>query len=236
MGYEPCMVNSVRTNANKGRFVARLVIGVTAYALLILGSIRCLKKNAFLSFSGIEQFENKSGMTAKTEFEIYWPQNIDPLQIESVSYKREWSRDSYSIWFRIVAEQETAAIWANDAHRQHAKAMGIHSEHYIQEGITRILQGMIPLHGQTGVPPSWWDPSIGVVRATEIMDWYTVNASGYGSGTYTNYDEKTGVLWIYKYSAQHSKLWERGSPPHGDILPMQVNDSSTMINDYKHEN
>jgi len=74
---------------------------------------------------------------------------------------------------------------------------------FATEGVTRTLNGQIPLRYQTGTTPDWWNPPDGPIRATEVMEWYSDYDSGYGTATYSFYEDAEGVLWIYDYIARH---------------------------------
>jgi hypothetical protein len=168
--------------------------------------------------SGVEiDSTGLSGVAAKQRLIENWPSAVNADSVELVNYKYESSRDSYSTWYRIILDRDSALAWGDFIHaRQEKSAADEHHEKV--EGIRRTVTGPPPLHRQTGVTPAWWSPPGIDVRATEVMKWYKDYYSGVGRATYSAYDDSTHTLWIYEYACQHDLLWAHDSMPEGDPI------------------
>jgi hypothetical protein len=77
-----------------------VLMAVVALALYLL--------NPFAGFDGKSEFVGLSGPAAKCRLEEAWPGSVDPGAVKTVNYKCQWSRDSYSTWYRI---QLTRDMW-----------------------------------------------------------------------------------------------------------------------------
>lgn len=194
-------------------FYAGCVV-VIALPLLISASFLV---NPFAGFAGASEFTELSGSVAKRRLPN-WPVGVNPAQIQNVSYKREYSRDSYSSWYRIQLGRDAASTWMNHVHQhqENSSKRCLHGLHEKLEGVHRIILGPPPQHPQTGETPAWWMPPSIDFRSTEVMLWYSNYDSGVGRATYSGFDESTGTLWIYDYASQHDILWPHGIVPAGN--------------------
>lgn len=179
--------------------------GIVLMAILVLGAFLLA---AFRGLDGNIEFTDFCGPLAKRRLDTAWPSAVDPDAVQSVSHKVQWSRDSFSSWFRIKLPKHAARLWADQCHagqeRYSRWAMG--DQHESMECVHRIIDGPPPLHHQTGETPPWWTPPSMSFRATEIRLWYKDFDSGVGRATYSAFDESPGILWIYEYAAQHDRL------------------------------
>lgn len=195
--------------------VVVFLVTCVVFALAGILVVGALLLNSFSVFDGSKEFSNLSGSVAIQRLGDAWPSSVDPRAVESISYKTQQSRDSFSTWFRIKLSKNTAKLWADHTHmeqeRSSKQAMSNHHESI--ECVHRIVDGPPPLHHQTGETPAWWSPPSINFRATEIMLWYKGFDSGIGRAVYSVFDESTGILWIYEYAAQHDKLWSPGKMP-----------------------
>lgn len=199
------MMRTIRRLTVVGFFVACaaiVVMAIVAVATVVL--------NPFSDFAGRREFTDLTGAAAKRQFGEAWPSSVDPDAVETVTWKTEWSRDSYSSWYRVVLDREAALRWMDQVHERSAE----HDLDFI-EGVHRTVAGPPPLHRQTGDTPAWWSPPAIDFRATEIMRWYTDGPSSVGGATYSAFDASTNTLSVYEYSCQHDRLWPRGQPPAG---------------------
>ena len=224
---EPCLKSKekpVFMSRNAWRNV-RTVIRYVVYAccvlvvlfpILICGSFLM---NPFAGFDGKSEINGLSGLAAKRRLND-WPADVDPRDVHNVSYKSEYSRDSYSSWYRIELTAGAAERWMNQihTHQEDWSRQCLHHLHEGLEGVHRTIAGPPPHHQQTGETPNWWIPPSFNFRATEVMLWYTNYCSGVGRASYSAFDESTGVLWIYDYSSQHDILWSHGSVPTGNVF------------------
>ena len=176
-------------------------------------------RRPLISFEGPEPFVKEPGTVAQQKIPYLWPEAVDPKKVISVSFEAGVSIDSHSHWYRVELGPEEAHTWADVMHARGASIVKNPDQRSAPEGVTRTLQGAIPLRRQTGATPTWWSPPNGTLRATEVMDWYTESESGDGLAVYSIYDEDTGVLWVYDYSAQHDWMWDRGElPEDGEVI------------------
>ena len=174
------------------------------------------------SFTWDSRSENVDlrGDVAQRQLTHAWPDGIDPKAVTSVSRIAEQSRDSFSVWWRVVTTPDVAKRWSESLH---SKAVVTYAEFVgtdgtSVEGVRRTINGRIPLGNYTGNIPKWWSPPSQPCDATEAMLWYAGGDSGVARGTYTKYDTKSGVLWVYEYGCQHDLLWPKGSPLAGQPL------------------
>lgn len=189
-----------------------LCAAVVLWVVLVIGPFLL---NPFSGFAGSEEFADLSGSSAKRKLGDAWPSSVDPGDVDSMSYKTERSRDSFSSWFRIKLTEPAAVSWADQLHagQERCARSAVSDLHENIECVHRTVDGPPPLHWQTGETPAWWSPPSVPFRATEIMLWYKDNDSGVGRATYSAFDESSGVLWAYEYAAQHDKLWSPGEMP-----------------------
>ena len=160
------------------------------------------------------------GDVAQQKLTQAWPDGIDPKTVGSVSRIAEQSRDSFSIWWRIVTTPDVAKRWSESVHSEAAMtyAQFASTDRTSFESVRRTISGRIPLGNHTGEIPEWWSPPSEPCDVTEAMLWYSDGDSGVARGTYTKCDTKNGVLWVYEYACQHDLLWPKGSPPVGQPL------------------
>jgi len=175
--------------------------------------------NPFAGFAGQSEFTEISGPVAKRRLSE-WPIGVDSDEVENVSYKSEYARDSYSTWYRIQLSPDAASTWMNHIHelQQDWSKQFLHHLHEGLEGVHRTISGPPPQHRQTGDTPLWWAPPSIDFRATQVMLWYTNYDSGVGRATYSAFDKSTGVLWMYDYASQHDILWSQGNAPVGEVF------------------
>jgi len=195
--------------------VVVIFVACAAVVLTAVLAVGAFLLNPFAGFDGSKEFTNLSGSLAKQRLDTAWPSSVDPGVVESASYRTQWSRDSFSSWFRIKLTKDAAKLWAENVHAEQERysswAKGDHHESI--ECVHRIVDGPPPLHHQTGETPGWWSPPSVSFRATEIMLWYKGFDSGVGRAAYSAFDESTGILWMYEYASQHDKLWFPGKMP-----------------------
>ena len=148
---------------------------------------------------------------------IGWPDTVSIDDVQTVSYKYESGMDNYSAWFQIQLTPKAAEAWMTSMHNKRKDWASIHSGDSTAgyEGVQRPIVGQPPQRRVSSRTPHWWTPPSTGFTATEAMLWYR-GESGVGSGTYTAFDQKTGMLWIYDYSRQHEILWKRGEVPQGE--------------------
>ncbi len=203
------------------RALIRYVVYVGCGLIVLFAIVICVSffVNPFAGFAGQSEFSNLSGYFAKHRLSD-WPSEVDPRDVQMVSYRSEYSRDSYSSWYRITLSATAAEKWMNQIHKhQEEWSLGCVDDHHEGlEGVRRTVAGPPPLHHQTGESPVWWTPPSTEFRATEVMLWYANSDSGVGRATYTSYDEFKGVLWMYDYACQHDTHWVRGDIPIGSIF------------------
>ena len=144
-----------------------------------------------------------------------WPATVDVAEVASCSFKSSGSIDSHSQWICLRITPAAATAWIEDAHQRQAETakQPLERGYRSVEMAERTVAEPRPLHHQTGTTPSWWQPPKMPFRATEVMLWYDGNDSGIGRATYSAFNEQSGQLWIYEYSAQHDLLWQRGRAP-----------------------
>jgi hypothetical protein len=186
------------------------------WAVFICGSILI---NPFAGFAGESEFATLSANAAKRRLPD-WPNGVATSDVEIVSFKSAYSRDSYSSWYCIKLTEDAASTWSEQVHthqKQWSKQC-LHDLHEGLEGVTRTIDGPPPLHSQTGETPTWWSPPMIPFLATEVMLWYDDFYSSVGRATYTAFDATTQTLWIYDYACQHDTLWKQGNIPSGDIF------------------
>lgn len=175
--------------------------------------------NPFAGFDGHSEFNKLSGNAAKKR--LYdWPADVNPRDVQAVSFKTNYSRDSYSSWYRIKLTSNAAESWGNHIHRHQeiSSRQCLNSLHEGLEGVHRRIDGPPPRQWQTGTTPSWWEPPSIDFRATEVVLWYTNFESGVGRATYSAFDESVGILWVYDYASQNDTLWSQGNIPHGNTF------------------
>lgn len=191
-------------------------VAVVLIALLFIGSIFLMP---FQGFDGSSEFVDRSGPAAMRSMDD-WPRDVSPSKVERVSRKFAYSIDSHSDWYKIELDPESAAAWADFVHRERERSSRDSVSHDDRglEGVRRSIDGPPPLHTTTGDPPSWWTPPAIEFRATEAMLWYSGFDSGVGQAAYTGYDEAQQTLWVYEYSCQHDRLWERNEIPAGEVF------------------
>jgi hypothetical protein len=203
----------------------RTIIRYAFYAgcviIVVLPIVLCASflMNPFAGFAGQSEFTDLSGRAAKRRLS-QWPHGIDSGNVQNVSYKCNYARDSSSSWYRIQMTSNAAITWMNHIHKyqEDGSRRCLHHLHQELEGVHRTVPGPPPLHWQTGDTPTWWTPPSIDFRATEVMLWYTNYDSGVGRATYSTFDKSTGILWVYDYAAQHDTLWSRGSVPTGNVF------------------
>ncbi|MEI8213459.1 MAG: hypothetical protein WCI02_15030 [Planctomycetota bacterium] len=203
------------------RALIRYVVYAGCGLIVLFAIMICVSflMNPFAGFAGQSEFSDLSGYSAKRRLSD-WPSDVDPRDVQNVSYKSEYSRDSYSSWYRISLSATAAEKWTNQIHKhQEDWSRGCLGDlHEGLEGVHRTISGPPPLHWQTGETPTWWTPPNIDFRATEVMLWYTNYDSGVGRATYTSFDNLAGVLWMYDYACQHDKLWTHGNVPTGNVF------------------
>lgn len=208
-------MSSLRFARSARRSVVAFFVLCAAIILMAVLAAGAFLLNPFSGLDGGKEFAGLSGSLAKQSLDTVWPSSVDPATVESVSYKTQWSRDSFSSWFRIKLTKDAAKLWADHLHAEQERyarwAMG--DSHESIECLHRIINGPPPLHHQTGETPAWWSAPSTTFRATEIMLWYKGMDSGVSRAVYSAFDESTGILWIYEYAAQHDKLWSPGKMP-----------------------
>ena len=173
----------------------------------------------FLGFDASLKFVDLPGRTAEQKMNN-WPSSIDPSKVNIVSFQSAQSIDSYSTWYKIQTDRETAQLWSDDIHAR-LKSWSLSSISPGDrglEGVRRSIKGTPALHSTTGETPSWWNPPAINYSATEAMKWYSGFDSGVGYAAYSGYDELSKTLWVYEYSCQHDRLWEPKHMPDGDIF------------------
>ncbi len=175
---------------------------------------------SFSSFDGSTEIVDRSGPATQRSLNN-WPDAVIPENVLSVSYRRTYSRDSHSLWFKVVLNSESAQIWANHIHTDKVKiARNAASHHHGLEAVHRTVPGPPELRRHTGTIPAWWKPPTLEFQATEAMIWYSehTSSSGVARAAYTAYDENSQTLWIYEYGCQHDLLWKPRKIPAGEIL------------------
>jgi hypothetical protein len=189
--------------------------GVVVLGILTLGVVLL---NPFAGFDGRIEFARLSGRTAKDRLEDTWPSGVDPGAVTEVSFKTEWSRDSYSSWFQIRLLPTAAARWQDDIHskQQSSSIDCLHHLHEGAEGVHHVVSAPRIAIAHTGAAPVWWTPPAMNFRATEAMLWYTNYDSGVARATYSGLDPSTNTLWIYEFACQHGRLWAPGDIPKGE--------------------
>ena len=72
-------------------FVAcAVIVSWTVFALSVV------LFNPFAGFDGSREFADISGSVAKRRLDTVWPSSVDSAVVAGVSYKTQWSHDSYS--------------------------------------------------------------------------------------------------------------------------------------------
>lgn len=191
------------------RFIFVAFVGVCGATVLVgVLAIGSFLLNPFREFDGSEEFVDLSGSLAKQHLSSSWPSAVDPAAVESVSWKTQWSRDSFSSWFRIKLTKDAAQLWTEYIHAQQElySRRAMSDRHESIECVHRIVNGPPPMHHQIGDTPAWWFPASTSFRATEIILWYTGDGSGVGRAVYSGFDESSGILWVYEYASQHNKF------------------------------
>lgn len=203
------------------RMFGRTLVYICCGFMVVMASMLCLLFLSFLlnPFSGQDEFSNLSGYAAQRRLS-HWPVGVAPQEVQKVSYKSAYSRDSYSSWYRIKLSESDATKWADFMHQfqKNQSHESLDDQDEGLEGVHRVSTGPPPLHWQTGEGPPWWTPSDLDFRATEIMLWYTNYESGVGRATYTSFDKSESVLWVYDYACQHDQLWPHGKIPPGSVF------------------
>lgn len=196
--------------------------------VFVLAPVLCVLflMNLLSGFAGESEFTQLSGSAARQRLSA-WPEGVDAEEVESVSYKVEYTRDSYSAWYRLQLSADAASTWMNRIHRRQEdwSKQSVDPLYEGCEGVHRMITGPPPQHRQAGDTPSWWTPPGIDFRTTEVMLWYTNYDSGVGRATYSAFDQSTGVLWVYDYASQHDILWPHGSIPAGDVFSTIENDT-----------
>lgn len=189
---------------------------VVLFSIMICGSFLL---DPFGGFDGHSEFNELPGDAAKRRLNE-WPADVDYREVEAVSYQSDFSRDSYSSWYRIRLTSSAAERWMNQIHtRQEVSSRQcLDNRDEGLEGVHRTIAGPPPQHWQTGTTPTWWTPPRIDFRTTEVMLWYTDFDSGVGRATYSAFDGSTGLLWIYDYASQHDILWPHGNIPKGNVF------------------
>lgn len=175
--------------------------------------------NPFAGFAGQSEFTELSAGAAIRRLSN-WPDGVATSDVETVSYKSAYSRDSYSSWYRIKLADDAASTWINQihSHQEEWSKRCLHDLHEGLEGVHRTIEGPPPQHSQTGETPSWWWPPTINFRATEVMLWYKDYDSGVGRATYTAFNTSDRTLWMYDYACQHNTLWTQGNVPSGSVF------------------
>ena len=195
---------------------------VAILALLACLSVGC---DPFGGFDGKIEFANCPGLEAKRQLEHVWPPAVDVSAVQTVSYRRKWSIDSYSTWYRIRLSPDAAAKWSDHLHaeqaRQAAQTRLGQDRDSLVEGVHRTIAGSPSLRYRTGGIPVWWSspPEI-EFRATEVMEWYADYRSRGPYATYSAFDKRTQTLWVYCYACQHARLWPPGEMPTGTPIDL----------------
>ncbi len=113
---------------------------VVLFAIMI-----CLSflMNPFAGFAGQSEFSDLAGHSAKRRLSD-WPSNVDPRDVQNVSYKSQYSRDSYSTWYRITLSDNAAERWTNQIHKhQEDWSRGCLCDlHEGLEGCTELSMGL----------------------------------------------------------------------------------------------
>ena len=194
-------------------FAFAILFAILPYALSLYSFVR----NPLAGFVGKTEFESLTGRQAKRKLHN-WPSAIAAADVQLVSFKHQWSRDSYSVWYRIKLAPEIGELWQDHIHKGRRPINRDWSDDFYErfEGVDRIIRGPPPLQFQTGDTPVWWAPPTSEFRATELMIWHY--DSGSGQASYSSFDETKGELWIYEYSSQYDILWSFGDVPDGDVF------------------
>ncbi len=215
------------------RFVRRVIViavllSCAATFLFAVIAIGAFLLDPFGGFAGANEFTDLSGRAAKQRISESWPPGVDTAFVQSVSHKTDWSRDSYSSWYRIRLTENAATNWMDHIHavQERNSRTCLHHLHEGLEGVHRTIAGPPPTHWQTDDVPTWWSPPAEDFRATEVMLWYTNYDSGVGRATYSCFDKLTGTLWIYDYASQHDRLWSPGDVPFGTQFTLAANATS----------
>ena len=166
-------------------------------------------------------FTGLPGPAAKARLGKSWPATVDPDAVVSLDYRSESSIDSSSTWYRIRLGQADAAAWIDDAHFHEEDWTRNLADTHFPEGVRRKISGPPALRRQTGETPEWWSPPALAFTATEIMIWYTDGDSGVARATYSAFDKSNSTLWIYCYTCQHDRLWQRGQLPNGEVIKFE---------------
>lgn len=192
-------------------WIVTVFVAAIGTVLLLAFEVR---ENPF--YRGVSDFEviDFRGSEAKHRLRA-WPTTVSIEEVESCSFKYSGSIDSHSQWICLRITPAAATAWIEDAHQRQAETakQPLGRRYRSVESAERTVIGPPPLHLQTGTTPSWWQPPTMPFRATEVMLWYDGYDSGIGRATYSAFDEQSGQLWIYEYSAQHDELWQRGRAP-----------------------
>ena len=140
-----------------------------------------------------------------------------PSDVAQLSFKDEWSRDSFSYWYKIKLKPGAAIKWRDKIHKRQAASPRYDGDHYEgYQGVHYLIAGPPPQNWQTGSTPNWWKPPSIDFRATEVMIWQEDFYSGTGRGVYSAFDETTGELWIYGSACKHDLLWGHEEVPAGE--------------------
>jgi hypothetical protein len=74
--------------------------------------------NALAGFAGKSEFTESDGVAAKSRLSALsaWPDGVDTGDVHSASYKGQYSRDSFSSWYRIELTSDAASEWMEHIH------------------------------------------------------------------------------------------------------------------------
>lgn len=196
--------------------VVCLLVPLLIWCALGVVSVVKVILNPFAGFDGVSEFENYTGARAKRKLND-WPDGVVPSDVAQLSFKDEWSRDSFSYWYKIKLKPGAAIKWRDKIHKRQAASPRYDGDHYEgYQGVHYLIAGPPPQNWQTGSTPNWWKPPSIDFRATEVMIWQEDFYSGTGRGVYSAFDETTGELWIYGSACQHDLLWGHEEVPAGE--------------------
>ncbi len=122
LGHRQRSASRTRPMSQNAWRTLRTLIRYFVYAgsgLVVLFAIMiCLSfpMNPFAGFAGQSEFSDLAGHSAKRRLSD-WPSNVDPRDVQNVSYKSQYSRDSYSTWYRITLSDNAAERWTNQIHK-----------------------------------------------------------------------------------------------------------------------
>ncbi|MEM7813032.1 MAG: hypothetical protein AAF532_16260 [Planctomycetota bacterium] len=185
-----------------------LGLAVTTGVGVLVAVVFFLYAIADFSFDGTQEVISVTGpeaIRAVSDLGV----DTDGLTLRRVSVRRIWTRDSSSEWLAANVDAEAAALLSARLHERQADFDEYLREKFVIEG--RVRRGVEMPTPDDNVPrPAWFLPHRSEVRVTEHMLWYRHSSSGYGSATYTQFDEDSWILWGLRFSRQHERLWERG--------------------------